>query len=144
MDLSTKQEIMLRYKGFDDLYQFFSIVGKYTHPADSRCSRSFRTPEGRLPVRVLAGAGRRHEEVSAAKACAFLQDADLARVGGEQALADHLVGPRFQRLLPQQAASRQGAGQVVLLGHRARHQARVRQVPCEGRDRVTQKAAGAE
>jgi hypothetical protein len=28
MDLNTKQEIMLRYKGNSDLYQFFSVISK--------------------------------------------------------------------------------------------------------------------
>ena len=33
MDLNTKNEIMLRYKGGQDLYHFFSIVSKCPHPS---------------------------------------------------------------------------------------------------------------
>ena len=142
MDLNTKNEIMLRYKGGQDLYHFFSVVSKCPPaPANRRCSRCTPAFEEAMPLRLPAGAGLGPEEVPAAAACALLPHADLARVGCEQVVADHPAGPRLHAVLPQQAAGGQGAQEALLLGRPQRHQAWLRQVPHEGRDRVTQQAA---
>ena len=95
-----------------------------------------------MPIRVPAGARLRPEEVPAAAARALLPHAGLARVGGELAVARRADGPSLHGVLPQQAAGGQGAREALLLGHPPRHQARLRQVPHEGRYRVTQQAAG--
>ena len=143
MNLNSKNEIMLRYKGGKDLYHFFSVVSKCPPaPANRRCSRCPPALEVDVPLRVPAGARLGPEEVPAAAACALLPHADLARVGGEQVVAHRADGRRLHAVLPQQAAGGQGAREALLLGHPPRHQARLRQVPHEGRDRVPQPAAG--
>ena len=111
-------------------------------PANRRFSRRTPAHEVAVPIRVPAGARLRPEEVPAAAARALLPHAGLARVGGELAVARRADGPRLHVVLPQQAAGGQGAREALLLGHPQRHQAWLRQVPHEGRDRVPQPAAG--
>ena len=115
MDLNTKQDIMLRYKGHSDLYQFFSIVSKSRVGRLTEVVDAHLPPKQACPFTFLQDLAEK-KEVRPAAAGAFLQDADLARAECEEAVARREAGPHLRRLLPRQAAEGQVARQAVLLG----------------------------